>query len=203
MRGKVTDKMSFLLAFILAARMVVPVYDYTEQDVKDLGDTMWLENGHTGGVGTEKNRKVLILTGAVVLNRMVSDDKWYHKDGEKTVYDVIMARGQYASKTRRELRNTDTPQWIYDLAEEMLIYGTTVPEYVVYQGQNPRLGTLWCPGIAGEYFATEKGHYMEGDGWKIDTNKTEYLKAVANYIFHYDEIFSNIIPNLKLKVLTK
>lgn len=170
--------MNIITAIVLVLTMSFPAYEFTEQDVYDLGDAMWLENGHTAGVGTEKNRKVLIMTGVVVLNRreMVTN-KWYHLKGEKTVYDVIMAKGQYASKTRTKLRNTDTPQEVYDLAREMLTYGTTVPDYIVYQGQNPNLGTLWCPAIAGEYFATYKGHYMEGKDWEIDTNKKKYEEA--------------------------
>ena len=142
---------------------------------------MWLENGHTGKT-KEDNLKCLILTGSVVVNRVKSDSKWWHKTGAKTVYDVVYAPGQYASHTKNNIGKTDTPQWVYDLAEEILKYGTTVPSYVIYQSMQPKLGTQWCPPIAGEYFATDGGHYMEGKDAEIRTRKEEYQKQFIREI---------------------
>lgn len=182
--------MHFILTLLLAAKLCVPYVEYTAEDVQILGDTMWLENGHTGKT-EEDNLKCLILTGAVVVNRMKSDDKWWHKTGAKTIYDVIFAPGQYASATKNRIGKTDTPQWIYDLAEEILMYGTTVPDYVIYQSQQSRLGTQWCPPIAGEYFATAGGHYMEGKDVVIETNKQLYLKQC------FEEFKKTITKGLK------
>lgn len=158
---------------------------------------MWLENGHTGKT-EEDNLRCLILTGAVVVNRVKSDDPWWHKTGAKTVYDVVFAPGQYAKATKDRIGKTDTPQWVYDLAEEILRYGTTVPEYVIYQSQQPNLGTRWCPPIAGEYFATDGGHYMEGKGWDIRTKKKEYQEAlIRELIKKWNKSFEKAMKRLR------
>lgn len=166
--------MQFLLAVLLAAKIVVPAYNFTEEDVKMLADIMWLENGHTGKTEDE-NRQCLILTSAVVVNRMVSDEKWLHKKGEKTVYDVLMAPGQYATITKNNVGKTDTPAFVVELAREILTFGTNVPDYVIYQSMQPKLGTVWKV-IDGEYFATSCGHYMEGKDVHIETNKQKFLE---------------------------
>jgi hypothetical protein len=181
----------------LALRLIVPCHEYTPEDVQILGDTMWLENGHTGKT-EEENLKVLILTGAVVVNRVKSDDPWWHKTGAKTVYDVVYASGQYAKATRDKIGKTDTPQWVYDLAEEILKYGTTVPEYVIYQSQQPNLGTRWCPPIAGEYFATARGHKNEGENWDVRTRKKEYQEAaIREMVKEWNKSFKKIVKRLR------
>lgn len=157
--------MNFILFLLLC---LSPVYPHTEIDVQILGDTMWLENGHTGR-NEEENRECLILTGAVVLNRMVSNDKWLHLKGDKTVYDVIYAKGQYASSTKEGIGKTNTPEWVYDLARDMLNYGTNVPDYVIFQSTQENLGTVWKV-IDGEYFATAGGHKHEGDDFHPEIN---------------------------------
>lgn len=144
-----------MLAVIMVLFCLFPMYPHTEADTKMLGDVMWLENGHTGKTEAE-NREVLILTGSVVLNRMKSGE-W----GGKTIKEVIFAKGQYASSTKNRIGKTDTPDWVYELAEEMLNYGTNVPDYVLFQSMQPKLGTHWKK-IDGEYFATNGGHKNEG-----------------------------------------
>ena len=141
---------------------------YTEEDVNILADVMWLENGHTGK-NEEENRQVLILTGAVVMNRTKSDSTDYHPKGKNSIRDVVYHKGQYCSKTRNGVGNTNTPDYVRDLAKELLAYGSNVPEYVLYQSQNSRLGTIWKK-IAGEYFATERGHKDEGYDFVAKTN---------------------------------
>lgn len=157
--------MNFILFLLLC---LSPVYPHTEADIQILGDTMWLENGYTGK-NEEENRECLILTGAVVLNRMLSNDKWLHLKGDKTVYDVIYAKGQYASSTKEGIGKTDTPEWVYDLARDMLNYGTNVPDYVIFQSTQENLGTVWKV-IDGEYFATAGGHEHEGDDFHPEIN---------------------------------
>ena len=150
--------------------IIVPNYDWTEDDVMVLGDIGWLENGSTGD-NEEENVAALILTMAVVLNR-VNSDKW---KGD-TIKEVLYAKGQYASSTKNKIGKTDTPDWVYDLARELLTYGSNVPDYVVYQSTQSKLGTVWKI-IDGEYFATADGkHYMEGKKWKITTNKELYFQ---------------------------
>lgn len=174
MKGKKVDKMQFLLAFLLATKLVVPFIEHTEEDVRILAEAAWLENGSTGKTEDE-NRQCLLATMGVIINRVKSDDKWLHKKGDKTVYDVIMAPGQYAYTTRKGIGNCVVPDWLLELSKESLMYGVNVPEYVIYQSTQSSLGTQWKV-IAGEYFATEKGHYMEGKDLVITTNKEAYLK---------------------------
>lgn len=156
----------------------IPVVKHTEADTKMLGDVMWLENGHTG-LNDDDNKQCLILTGAVVLNRVRSGE-W----GGRTVEKVIYAKGQYASHTRNNIGKTDTPQWVYDLAEEILTYGTNVPEYVVFQSMQPKLGKVWKVienGRSDEYFACNvKGHYLEGSEVHVETNRKLYLRQSFN-----------------------
>ena len=174
--------MRFLLALLCAIFLItpltvkaaepIPVYEYTEDDVKDLGDAAWLENGHTGKTKSD-NRQCLIGTMAVILNRWASDESWMRSSKYTGIRSVIMASGQYADQTKKGLGKTDVPAWVYDLAEECLIYGTNVPSYVIFQSMQPKLGTVWKI-IDGEYFATSGGHYMEGKDLVLDTNKKQY-----------------------------
>ena len=174
--------MRFLLALLCAIFLItpltvkaaepIPVYEYTEDDVKDLGDAAWLENGHTGKTKSD-NRQCLIGTMAVALNRWVSDESWMRSSKYTGIRSVIMAPGQYAEPTKKGLGKTDTPDWVYDLAEECLIYGTNVPSYVIFQSMQSKLGTVWKI-IDGEYFATGGGHKMEGKDLVLDTNKKQY-----------------------------
>jgi len=143
-----------------------PVFPHTQADVQMLADTMWLENGHTGKTKAE-NRECLILTGMVVVNRAKSGE-W----GGDTIKEVIFAKGQYARKTRNGIGNTDTPEWVVELAEQILTYGTNVPDYVIYQSQNKNLGTRWKE-IRGEYFATKRGHKDEGYGLVAEINGSD------------------------------
>lgn len=166
--------MNFVLAFLLAANIIVPAYNYTEEDVKILGDVAWLENGHTGKTEFD-NQQCILMTMAVVKNRMKSSDKWLHLKGDNTVYDVVYAKGQYAKVTLNNIGKTDTPDWVYKLAEEVLIFDTNVPDYVIYQSTQKNLGTNWKV-ISGEYFSTSGGHYMEGKDIIIETNKQKYLQ---------------------------
>ena len=136
---------------------------YTVKDVNTLADIMNLENGSTGK-NEDENRQVLICTGAVVLNRVKSGE-W----GGHTINDVLWAKGQYASSTKNRVGKVDTPQYIKDIALELLVFGHNIPPYVIFQSMQPRLGTQWKV-IAGEYFATNGGHKHEGDDWIAETN---------------------------------
>lgn len=182
-----------------------PVFPHTQADVQMLADVMWLENGHTGKTEAE-NRECLILTAAVVLNR-AKNGEW----GGNTIKEVIFAKGQYAKKTRDGIGNTDTPEWVVELAEQILTYGTNVPDYVVFQSQNKHLGTRWKE-IRGEYFATKRGHKDEGysmvakvngcDGWDLRTftrifRNTDIGRAVGTaqikrWWNHVDDIIGSL-----------
>lgn len=150
----------------------IPVMEYTEQDIYDMGDSAYSENGHTGKTKDEIIQN-LIATMGVILNRYLSEDKWMRNSKYTGIRSVIMAPGQYADKTKQDLGNIDTPDWVYELAEEVMIYGTNLPSYVIFQSTQSNLGTQWKV-IAGEYYATGGGHYMEGKDIVITTNKKKY-----------------------------
>lgn len=94
------------------------------QDVQDLGGTMQLENGDNGD-------ECLLLTGSVVLNRLYSKN-W---KGD-TIRDIILAKGQYATKTRNNFTTVKVKKRIKMLAKYLLIFGPICPSNVVYQGQS-------------------------------------------------------------------
>lgn len=159
-----------LILFITSIMTFTINTDYTQADVNLLANIMYLENGSTGKTEDE-NRQALIATGAVVMNR-VKSGKW----GGTTIQDVLYAKGQYANDTKKRIGKVEIPQYVYDLAEEILCYGTNVPNYVVYQSMQSKLGTVWKIIGGTEYFATEHGHYMEGKDIHIETNKQAYLQ---------------------------
>lgn len=93
------------------------------QDIQDLGGTMQLENGDNGD-------ECLLLTGSVVLNRLYSKN-W---KGD-TIRDIILAKGQYATKTRNNFTTVKVKKRIKMLAKYLLIFGPIAPSNVTYQGQ--------------------------------------------------------------------
>lgn len=94
------------------------------QDIQDLGGTMQLENGDNGD-------ECLLLTGSVVLNRLYSKN-W---KGD-TIRDIILAKGQYATKTRNNFTTVKVKKRIKMLAKYLLIFGPICDSRVTYQGQS-------------------------------------------------------------------
>lgn len=170
--------MKFLVGLILTLTIITPFFEHSEADTQLLADVMWLENGSTGYT-KEDNKQCLILTGAVVLNRARSGE-W----GGTSIYDVIYAKGQYAYETKKNIGKCKTPQYVIDLAEEILTYGTNVPDYVVYQSTQKNLGTVWkiIEYKPNEYFATDGGYYMKGKDFVAKTNKEQYEEQVRQSI---------------------
>ena len=144
-----------MLAVLMALFLITPAYPHTQADTQLLADIMYLENGSTGKTEAE-NREVLILTACVVLNRMESGE-W----GGDTIEAVLNCPGQYASHTRNNVGKCNTPQYIVNLAEDILTFGTNVPKYVIFQSTQKNLGTIWKI-VDGECFATGGGYKNEG-----------------------------------------
>lgn len=169
-----------MLAMIMALLLTIPVYPHTAEDVRLLANTGWLENPVSDRNNQDQMDK-LILTMAVVLNRMMSNDKSWHLKGVKTVYDVIFAPGQYARSTRNKVLTLEAPDWVYELAADMLNYGTNVPDYIVYQSMQSGLGTVWKQ-IGTEYFATAGGHKNEGAEFHATVNCSisGYIRSIAD-----------------------
>ena len=164
-------KFLFLLLFF------TPFLPHTYEDTLLLATVMYKENGYTGKTEQE-NRECLILTGAVPVNR-VKNGGW----GGDTLHDVIFAKGQYAKSTKDAIGKITPPQEIIDLAEDILTYGTNVPDYVVFQSMQPNLGTVWKV-IDGEYFATQGGHKHEGDDFhpEINSSRSFISRNIAHNI---------------------
>lgn len=142
-----------LIAFYTPAKteasIKFPKYEYSAEDVELLANVMWLENGHTGKNRLE-NMAVLYYTGAVLVNR-ARYDSWFPDTLEKCLYQP----GQYASSTKRDMYTKDIPRYVYLLAIAALNEGWKVPNNLLFQSQQPRLGKRWRV-IDGEYFATSK-----------------------------------------------
>jgi len=168
-------KMLFVSLF-LALKLTVPFVEHTYEDTLLVAKVGYLENGSTGKT-EEENRECLIATMAVFVNRMKGKG-W----GGPTAKGVLYMKGQYAAETKSRIEKCDPPQYVIDLAEEVLTYGTNVPSYVVFQSMQKNLGTVWKI-IDGEYFATGGGHYMEGKDLTIETNKEKYRKQCILQMF--------------------
>ncbi len=161
---------TLFVSLFLALKLTTPFVEHTYEDTLLVAKVAYLENGSTGDT-EEENRECLIATMAVFVNRMKGKG-W----GGPTARGVLYMRGQYASDTKNRIEKCNPPQYVIDLAEEVLTYGTNVPEYVVYQSMQKNLGTRWKV-IDGEYFATDGGHKDEGAEITIVTRKKEYQEA--------------------------
>lgn len=172
-----------MIALITLLFCLFPMYPHTEADTQILADVMWLENPAYDKDNQDQWDK-MVLTGAVVLNRMESGE-W----GGNTIREVVFAKGQYAASTKNGIGKTDTPDWVYELAEDMLNYGTNVPDYIVYQSMQSGLGTVWKR-IGTEYFATAGGHKNEGINFHPKINS-----SWGRDIRIFDHVFGNSDTN--------
>lgn len=166
--------MKLLMMFIF---LIVQFFPHTYEDAVMLATVMYKENGYTGKTEQE-NRECLILTGVVPVNRALNGG-W----GGNTLHDVIYAKGQYAESTKKAIGKVTPPDYIIQLAEEILTYGTNVPRYVVFQSTQPKLGTRWKV-IDGEYFATDGGHKDEGFSMVAEINRSfgSMFRIFSNFI---------------------
>lgn len=152
------ETLNRMLTVVITASLLV-ANGYAQKDVELLANIMYLENGSTGKT-EEENRQVLILTGSVVINR-VKSGQW----GGNSIEKVLYSPGQYAVDTKNRIGKVQIPDYVYDLARDLLAYGSNIPDYVCYQSTQKDLGYIWKV-IDNEYFAcAEKGHLHEGDDW--------------------------------------
>jgi len=123
----------------------LPEYD----EINLLAEVMYHENWHT-----DKEHLAAYYTGAVVMNRVRSDEKWLHLKGDKTVYDVVYAKGQYA--TTKKFFTVKLPDECYQLAVKIIKDGTDdVPLNVIFQSTHKEFGSGVWKCINGEYFNYE------------------------------------------------
>ena len=73
-----------------------------------------------------------------------------------------------------------------------MTYGTNLPKYVIFQSTQKKLGTVWKE-IAGEYYATGGGHYMEGKDITITTNKKKYEDELKKQNYEFKKQIQAIV----------
>lgn len=130
-----------VLAVIQAFSMSFSKPAYSREDVELLAEVIYHENWHT-----DPEHLAAYYTGAVVMNRVHSDD-W-----PDTIKEVLYQRGQYS--TTKKFYTVELPAECYELAERILRDGTDdVPENVIFQSMNPKLGSKVWKVINKEYFA--------------------------------------------------
>lgn len=114
---------------------------YTQEDINLLAEVIYHENWHT-----DKEHLAAYYTGAVVMNRVHSDD-W-----PNTIESVLYQKGQYS--TTKYFFTEEIPAEVYEMAERILRDGTDdVPESVVFQSMRP-LGKVWKK-VNTDYFCYE------------------------------------------------
>ena len=114
---------------------------YTQEDVNLLAEVIYHENWHT-----DKDHLAAYYTGAVVMNRVHSDD-W-----PNSIESVLYQKGQYS--TTKYFFTEEIPAEVYEMAERILRDGTDdVPEGVIFQSMRP-LGKVWKK-VNTDYFCFE------------------------------------------------
>ena len=135
-----------------AALMGVDIKD--EQFIKDwkhMSGATQIENGDNGD-------KIILYTASVLYNRMKSP-KW---KGD-TIEEVVLAKEgkywQYAPVTRNNFKTIKTTKRVRYLCKFVMIFGSVVPETVVYQGQKENGSGVYescpVPGQPNEIFCYE------------------------------------------------
>lgn len=120
---------------------LIAAWEHRQEEINLLAEVIYHENWHT-----DKDHLAAYYTGAVVMNR-VNSSAW-----PNTVKEVLYQRGQYS--TTKLFYTKEIPQECYDMARDILINGTPdVPENVVFQSMNPKLGKKIWKSLNGEYFA--------------------------------------------------
>jgi len=115
-----------------------PLIDYEEVDL--LAHLIYAEANTLGERGMQ-------YAGSVVLNR-VSDESF-----PDSIRDVIMQGNQYACVTNGSI--WDEPSDVaYEIAEELIVYGSVLPESCVYQAEFPQGSSTYLT-IGNTYICTK------------------------------------------------
>lgn len=107
--------------------------DITENDIELLAMLITAEEGYADDfeIGTQAYNNILenyYLCGSVVINRINSEEF------PATLNEVIFQRGQYACVTNGHI-NKPYSDIAWEVAEELLVYGTEIPSNIVFQSQ--------------------------------------------------------------------
>lgn len=91
---------------------------YKEEDLNLLAEVMFHENG-------SNSDRCILYTGSVVLNRV------HDKEFPNSIHDVLYQKGQYS--TTKLFFTKPIPKHIYELAKELLIFGSQLDEAYLFQ----------------------------------------------------------------------
>ena len=120
---------------------LIKYMEHQKEEINLLAEVIYHENWHT-----DKDHLAAYYTGAVVMNR-VNSSAW-----PNTVKEVLYQRGQYS--TTKLFFKKEIPEECYDMARDIYKNGTPdVPENVIFQSMQPKLGRGYWKVINGEYFA--------------------------------------------------
>lgn len=109
---------------------------YSEEDLEYLAHCIYAEVGNL-------SEDAHFYCGSVILNRVASDD---YPD---TIKEVINQKGQYS--THKSMWNKEPDDMTWEIAEELLIYGSVAPADVIYQSMSEQ-GSAVFYSERGEYF---------------------------------------------------
>lgn len=109
-------------------------YYYDEDDVEILAGVMYGENWISG-------RYEMMLTGSVVLNRVLDDR--FPNNIHDVVYQIDGGYEQYAPRTKRLIGSDEVPEICYDLAKILLENGPICPNDVIYQAHFNQGEVFW------------------------------------------------------------
>ena len=131
-----------VLAVIQAFSMSFSKPAYSREDVELLAEVIYHENWHT-----DPEHLAAYYTGAVVMNRVHSDD-W-----PDTIKGVVYQKGQYA--VTKKLFTVELPAEVYEMAEKILKNGTPdVPENIIFQATFRQGSGTWKK-VNTDYFCYE------------------------------------------------
>lgn len=109
-------------------------YKYTDEDLTILAGVIYGENYVSG-------RWEMMLTGSVVLNRVLSDK--FPNTIKDVVYQFDGEYEQYAPRTKRLIGSSEIPEVCYKLAKLLLEYGPVAPEFLLYQAHRNQGKIYW------------------------------------------------------------
>ena len=126
-------------------------YNYTPEEVILLGDLMYAEEMQY--TDDPDGELVLKAAGSAVLHRVAECQGYF----PNTIYDVIhdgegTRSQQYATATLNKLGNIDTPEKVYQWAEDLLKNGPIGPANLVFQ-DGQQHGEIWLQ-YGNQYFCT-------------------------------------------------
>lgn len=125
---------------ILMDKMIAYV-EFKHESINLLAEVAYWENWHT-----DKDKLTALWTMGVVKNRVESEQF------PNTVKEVLYQRGQYA--TTKYFYTKELPEECYEMARDVWENGVPdMPDNVLFQSQQPKLGRGHWKVLNGEYFA--------------------------------------------------